>query len=237
MSAAGSVLASGARTAYELMFEVSPIIFSGGYAGATLGGLLPVLSFLGSFAGVDGLPEVRFVPLPGATVIANAIGAYPFANQVVAANAIIKQPKTVSLLMISPVNSDGGYLTKLAGFLALQNSFEAHMAAGGTFHVMTPSYPYMDCIMTNMQDVTSGAGSQQQIQWQIDFVQPLITQAAANSALNGLMSKISGGQQILSETWSNVQNAAGAAAQGVIGVQAFPVNLTGSVTSSPLPAL
>lgn len=217
-------IASGLRSTYDLMFQVSPIIFSGGYAANTVGGLLPILSFLGAFIGIGGLPETRFVPLPGATVISNAIGAYPFANQTVAANAIIREPKTVSLMMIAPVNSEGGYLTKMAAFLALQGAFEAHMTGGGTFHVMTPSYPYMDCIMTNMQDITSGTGKQQQIQWQLDFVQPLVTQAAAAAAFNGLMSKISGGQQVTSPDWSSPTTASGSAALGLGGATTFPVN-------------
>lgn len=212
--------AAGLRSTYDLMFQVSPIIFAGGAAASAIGGLLPVLSFLGSFIGLDGSPDIRFVPLPGATAISNSIGAYPFANQTVAANAIIQDPNAVSLMMISPVNSEGGYLTKMAAFLALKTSFEAHMASGGTFHVMTPAMPFMDCIMTKMQDVTSGTGKQQQIQWQIDFVQPLVTLSEAAAAFNGLMSKIAGGQQVTSPSWSGVTNAVGAVG---LGAQTFPI--------------
>jgi hypothetical protein len=174
-----------------------------------------VSTVINDVTGSDLLPTVRYVPLPGATVINNTVATYPFANQAVAGNAVIRNPKNVSLLMIAPVNSVGGYLLKMATFMALQSTFEAHTAAGGTFHVLTPSYPYFDCLMTGMTDVTSGEGHQQQIQWQIDFVQPLVTQQQAQTAWNGMMSKISGGQQITSSSWNAAAATAGTPVQGM----------------------
>ncbi|WP_253586648.1 hypothetical protein [Burkholderia cenocepacia] len=158
----------------------------------------------------------RFIVLPGGTIINNAVGTYPFANQQVAGNAIVMQPKNVSLLMIAPVKDAGGYLTKTAIFTSLQSSLEAHCAAGGTFHVATPARIYTNCILTSMTDVTSGEGKQQQIQWQLDFVQPLLTQQAASSAFGALMSKIAGGQQVTSPAWSGTVAAAGSAVQGAL---------------------
>jgi hypothetical protein len=213
-----NTLGNAARTAYDLAYQVSPIIFAGGSFASALGGMVPVLTVLGSLindvTGSDTAPTVKFVPIPGATVVNNTAATYPFANRNVAGNAVIRNPKNVSLLMIAPVNSVGGYLLKQATFMALQSTFESHTAAGGTFHVMTPSYPFFDCIMTGMTDVTSGEGYQQQIQWQIDFIQPLITQQSAQTAFNGMLSMISGGQQLTTSSWSEAASVAGTPVQG-----------------------
>jgi hypothetical protein len=214
-----NTLGNAARAAYDAAFQTSPIILSGGLFSSALGGVMTlsglVSTVINDVTGSDLLPTVRYVPLPGATVINNTVATYPFANQAVAGNAVIRNPKNVSLLMIAPVNSVGGYLLKMATFMALQSTFEAHTAAGGTFHVLTPSYPYFDCLMTTMTDVTSGEGHQQQIQWQIDFVQPLVTQQQAQTAWNGMMSKISGGQQITSSSWNAAAATAGTPVQGM----------------------
>jgi hypothetical protein len=214
-----NTLGNAARAAYDASFQISPIILSGGLFSSALGGVMTlsglVSTVINDVTGSDVLPTVRYVPLPGATVINNTVATYPFANQAVAGNAVIRNPKNVSLLMIAPVNSVGGYLLKMATFMALQSTFEAHTAAGGTFHVLTPSYPYFDCLMTTMTDVTSGEGHQQQIQWQIDFVQPLVTQQQAQTAWNGMMSKISGGQQITSSSWNAAAATAGTPVQGM----------------------
>jgi hypothetical protein len=214
-----NTLGNAARNLYDATFQTSPIILSGGLFSSALGGVMAlsglVSSVVNSVTGTDALPTVRYVPLPGATVISNTVATYPFANRAVAGNAVIRNPKNVSLLMIAPVNSVGGYLLKMATFMALQSTFEAHTAAGGTFHVLTPSYPYFDCLMTTMTDVTSGEGHQQQIQWQIDFVQPLVTQQQAQTAWNGMMSQISGGQQITSSSWNDAAATAGTPVQGM----------------------
>ncbi|WP_254661836.1 hypothetical protein [Burkholderia sp. CCA53] len=80
----------------------------------------------------------------------------------------------------------------------------------------TPARIYTNCILTSMTDVTSGEGKQQQIQWQLDFVQPLLTQQAASSAYGALMSKLAGGQQVTSPAWSGAVAAAGSAVQGAL---------------------
>lgn len=214
-----NTLGNAARNAYDLAYQTSPIILSGGVFASAIGGMAPVLTVLGSLindvTGSDTAPTVKFVPVPGSTVISNTAATYPFANKFVAGNAVIRNPKNVSLLMIAPVNSTGGYLLKQALFMALQSTFESHTAAGGTFHVLTPSYPYFDCIMTGMTDVTTGEGYQQQIQWQIDFIQPLVTQQQAQTAFNGLLSQVSGGQQLTTSSWADAASTAGTPVQGL----------------------
>ena len=54
------------------------------------------------------------------------IARYPFANQVVAANALLAQPLRVSLVMEAPVNENTGAMTKLVTMSALQSILQAH---------------------------------------------------------------------------------------------------------------
>lgn len=234
--------ASAFRFTYDLAFQVSPIILHGGSAANALGGMMPIVATLSSLVGTTqgalsngiGTNDFpwRFLPIPGGTVINNAVATYPFANQQVAADAIIEQPKSISLLMISPVKDTAGYLTKLALFMAFRASLQSHIEAGGTFHIATPSYLYTDCLLTTMTDVTPGDTKQQQVQWQIDFVQPLVTTQAADSAYNSLMQKLSGGSKITDPSWSGTQPSVGTASPGAVNditqqfgvINKFPVS-------------
>lgn len=219
-----ATLANAARTAYDLAFQVSPIILTGGLATGILGGNLPIIALYGQAAGfVQGAVSsgsisaddfyCRFVPLPGSTVINQTIGQYPFANQLVAANATVQQPLTISLQMIVPVKDSGGYLTKLAIFSSLQQSLLLHNASGGSYTIATPSLLYTNCLMTAMTDITGGETRQQQVSYQLDFVQPLISKQQAQAATSALMSKLSGGNQITSPSWSGASATAGQPAQ------------------------
>lgn len=226
-------LSNVARSAYDLAFQISPIILTGGIASQLPGQATPVIALIGQIAGIAqsfitngiGLSSigVRFVPMAGATVISNIAGTYPFANQQTAGNALVSQPLTISLEMIAPVNSDGGYITKLAIFTALRESFAAHNAAGGTYSIATPSYIYTNCLMTGITDVTGGNTRQQQINWQIDFVKPLLAQQDASNAESALISKLTNGQQQTSAGWSNITGVAGT--QGAV---AGVTSLTGN---------
>ncbi len=238
------IITTAFRDAYDLSFQVSPIILNGGIAATTPGGMLPIIMLTGQVigflqgalsSGSIGLSDfpIRYVPIPGATVISNAIGTYPFANQQVAANAVIQQPTNISLLMIAPVKATGGYLLKLAGFTALVTALTNHNNAGGTYTIATPSYIYTDCVMTAMTDVTTADTKQQQVQWQLDFNKPLISLQDAAIAFNGMASKLSGGSQVTSSSWSGANAGVGSPGQGATGLS----GLTGSVNNfmaSPL---
>jgi hypothetical protein len=189
-------------TDYQQSYEKSPIILVNGICEGVPGGMLPVISLLnvldnpvtqspssGSAVDTGGL-NARFIPMSGATVIDNQIGMYPFANQSVAANAIITQPLAISLLMIAPVNTPGGYALRRAAFTNLQAQLYKHSTQGGTFNVATPAFLYTDCILSRVQDATPGEGKQAQTQWRFDFIQPLLTIEAARQAQNALMSKL-----------------------------------------------
>lgn len=208
---------SSYRAQYDVAFQVSPIILKGGSVAGAQGGMVP----LSTITNVGGKTFAKYLPIPGSTLIANSVGMYPFANQIVAANAIIQQPLTISLRMIAPVNESGGYLTKLHSFSALQQTLQNHNTAGGVYIVATPAFVYDDLIMTAMTDITDEQMAQKQIEWQIDFIKPLITLAGAAAAMNNAMSKISSGGQINGPpAWSGNQAANAANLSSVTGALA-----------------
>jgi len=241
-----SGFASAAQAAYTLAYQVSPIILTGGLASSVLGNAIPIIQLTGQLAAfTEGVLSTgglsvndfyaQFMLVPGGNVINNAIGMYPVANQQVAANAIIAQPLTLSLVMIAPVNTDGGYLTKLAIFTSLVTSLNQHNLAGGTYAVATPAYIYTNGVMTALTDITSGPGRQQQIEWQLDFTFPLITQAAANAAAaqqNSKIGQFTNGTKISdATTWSGVSPATGTPAPGATNFTQGAVGLAGAVNS------
>lgn len=236
--------------AYDLAFQISPIILVGGIAANTLGGMLPIIALGGqALSALQGAVSngintdaffARYVPIPGSTLINQSVATYPFANQATAANATIQQPLSISLRMIAPVQDTAGYITKLAIWTSLQNSLVAHNAAGGTYTVSTPWYTYTGCILQSITDTTGGDGKQQQIMAQWDFIQPLTTQMQANSAYNSLMSKLAGGSQVTPSTaagtsiWSNASVAVGSAAQNAVSGIGSLTGVVNQYLSSPI---
>lgn len=135
----------------------------------------------------------HFVPSPGASLYRQIIGKYPFANQAVAANAVIQQPTNVSLRMICPAKPPGGYANKLAIMTALQGVIKKHNSSGGTYIVATPSFIYTNCVYLDLTDVSRTDDVQAQNTWQWDFEAPLLTLQDVASAQSGLMSQLTAG--------------------------------------------
>jgi hypothetical protein len=211
------------RDTYDLAFQKSPIVLTGGTVG-----WLPIVALLGNLAGLlqGGLSSgnlsmsdfyATFIPLPGTSVINISAATYPFADQHVAANAVIDEPLGVSLQMIVPVKNTAGYLTKLPLFLSIRNALYHHQMNGGLFSVATPSYIYDDCILNLMNDITNSETKQQQIEWQLDFIQPLVSQNQAQAAMNSTMNAISGGTKLTaaSNMWQAGAQQAVSAASGI----------------------
>lgn len=237
------------RAIFQLGFEISPIIFTGGIAGdgpggfGIPGGMLPIVAITEALNFADGLLGggtnlsldnffAHFRVLPGSTLIDNQIGSYPFANQQVAANAIIAQPLNVSLRMDCPVKSPGGYVAKLATLMALRSALAQHNANGGTYTVATPGFLYTDCIMTGMRDISTGESKQSQVSWQFDFVRPLVTLQEAQSAMGQLMSKLTNGQ-VTDGSLSGAPQTAGNVLSGAAPATApVSTNLAGTGVSS-----
>ena len=109
---------------FDYTYRISPIILVGGIAGGFVGGAVPIVTYLQPDmfrtlldTGTGDLTYdnffAHFDPLPQASLIENQIGEYPFANQTVAANAIIVQPLRVSLRMIATVKPPNKIVTLL----------------------------------------------------------------------------------------------------------------------------
>ena len=229
--------------AFKLAFELSPIFLTGGIAENVPGGGLPIVLFTEAGNFVHGLLAsggsdlsmdnffAHFQPMPGGTLIDNQVGSYPFANQAVAANSIIAQPLTISMLMLCPARS---YPNKTATLITLQSLLKQHNSTGGTYTVITPGAFMTNCLMTSMRDVSSGQGHQAQSAYQIDFIKPLLTLNDAESLLGSLMLKLDGGTQISGQpAWSGTTPAAGAP-NSVMGPDVIPSSV-GSPASSTSP--
>jgi hypothetical protein len=197
---------SAGQTAGDLAFTKSPIVLTGGIA-ANLGNYLPIValtqvgfSLISLLTGKNPLDLnnffANFVVLPGGMLISNQVATYPFANQSIAANAIIAQPLPISVRMICPARGTLGYAAKLATMSALTAALSQHNLLGGLYSIVTPSYIYTNCIMTGMRDISGGGDKQVQVEWQLDFTQPLVTLAAAQSALNTLTNSLTNGTPI-----------------------------------------
>jgi hypothetical protein len=225
-----STVQSVVRTAYELAFSGSPILLTGGIASAIPGGTLPIIVILNALttganlltaaAGQNSVSAAltqfaTFEPLAGSNLISTQIASYPFASQAVAANAAITTPLSVALRMVVPAQGAGGYTLKTATMIALKTALDAHIQAGGLFTVLTPSYFYEGCILLDLRDNTSGAGTQKQVEWVWSFQMPLTQEQQLTQVLNNLMSKISGGLPN-NNTWSSISTAVGGAT-GSIG--------------------
>ena len=112
-------MASAGQTAFQGAFQISPLILTGGVAANIPGGMLPVVSLTESLAFVTGLLSgsaqdnldaflMQWLPQAGSSLIEQRIGEYTFANQATAANAVIRDPLNISMLMIVAAK-DGGH--------------------------------------------------------------------------------------------------------------------------------
>ncbi len=183
---------------YKLGFEISPIILTQGIATSIPGGLLPIIAITEAANFANGLISgnidlnlddffAHYKPLSGNMLQSNQVATYPFANSAVAANSIIAEPLHISMLMTCPARQTLGVYFKLAIMSALQKALSLHNTTGGLYTIVTPSYVYQNCLMTAMVDVSGENSKQSQIQWRLDFMQPLVTAAQASSIENSLM--------------------------------------------------
>ncbi len=199
------------QSAFELGFVISPIVLTNGIAQNAPAGMVPIVSLLngpGFFGDANinnaislGVDAIRagtgdwfaYFDIPGgATLINNQYGMYPFANQRVAANAVIVQPSAVSLIMHCPWKNAGDAWIKTAIMAGLKTSLDQHTNLGGTYTVVTPSYTYTNQLLVSLRDVSApGAGdTQRQTTWEWAFTGPLLTLKDAEAAQNSLMQKI-----------------------------------------------
>ena len=232
-------MTTATRLAWQIAIQISPVILTNGIS-TPMGGALPIVALTESANFVDNLfsgninlnplatPNLEqffanWTPMPGSTLLANQVGMYPFANQAVAANAIIVQPKNISVKMTCPARGNFGYYLKLGTMTALVKTLEQHINLGGTFSVITPSYIYTDCLLTNLSDFSGMGSNQIQYEYRFDFVQPLLTVQAAQMAASGLLAKIQSGATLSgSPTWSSALQTANPAAAFISGLSSIP---------------
>jgi hypothetical protein len=135
-----------------------------------------------------------FNVVPGGQLVLQQIGKYPFANQSIAANAVIREPLTLSVLMDTPMRKKGnGWDYKLHTFSMLKSTLDRHNNLGGTYTVVTPAFVYENLVMTALTDISRSANPLPQNAWRFDFEQPLVTLSGLSGALNSLTSKLAQG--------------------------------------------
>lgn len=201
-----NIISSAGREVFDLAYRCSPIFLTKGIASEVIGGVMPIMVLTESLGFANSLltGDVslstddffgHFTPLPGGSLINNSVGMYPFANQTVAANALINEPLTLSMLMVCPPRKEGAYVTKMATISALQAALYKHNAMGGLYTIATPGYIYTDMIMTGMRDATSNPEINPQSAFQFDFMRPLTQQSEAQQKKSTLMNKLSSGSK------------------------------------------
>ncbi|ELE4929232.1 hypothetical protein RC169_002779 [Salmonella enterica] len=209
------------RELYKLGFEISPVILCDGVAQSIPGGMLPIVALTQSASYVSGLMggAIELTDLdkyfchwraaPGGTMVDYDIGRYPFANQAVAANALLSQPLRIPMQMDAPVNENTGAMTKLVTLSSLQAVLQAHASLGGTFIVATPGIIYSNCILRTVRDVTGANDALPQRQWLWDFEQPLLSETGAEQAINSYLGKIDNGDKATESAWTSTISAIG----------------------------
>jgi len=227
-------------TDFEYNYTICPITLVGGVANIMQGGMMPIVALTepGSFANGVYSPATT-TPMnasdffatykiePGSTLLKFRYGQYPYANQNVAANAAIADPLTLSVKMICPAKTNGGYTTKQAVMTSLKQTLQQHVALGGSFIYSSPALIYDSLLLNEIRDQgPEGADKQVQNIYIWEFWQPLLTVAQADQAANSLMTRYQSGAQVLSENgmlpWS-----------GLSATQGQPGSV---VTSSVVPA-
>ena len=211
-----SIVASAGRSLYKLSYQISPIILVNGLAENITEQMLPIVALTQSVDFATGLLSgsinideflCHFEVIPGGNLISNQVGQYPFANQAVAANAIIAQPLRVALHMKCPVNTDGGHLSKFVTLSALKGALDYHIQLGGTFTVVTPSFIYDNCLLLDLKDVSNSQSKQVQNAWQWEFYRPLIAVSQTETAQSSLISKLTNGDRVISPSWSGLSQS------------------------------
>ena len=135
------------NTPVQLSYQVCPIMLTGGIASQISGGILPMLALVStallqieSQADINDLDDAfgAFNVLPGGTLVTQSIGKYPFANQYVAANAVIHEPLTISVIMDAPMRGPNAWEIKHATMTNLKMQLDNHNDAGGLYTIAAP---------------------------------------------------------------------------------------------------
>jgi hypothetical protein len=186
----------------QLAYQVCPIILTGGSASQVPGAMIPMLSLFSPGGTALNLPfDIgdlddafgSFNIIPGGQLVLQTIAKYPFANQTVGANAVIKEPLTLSVIMDAPMRGPNAWAIKKTVFTSLKGALDAHNNVGGTYTIATPAFTYDNMVMTALTDNSRGNASLPQNAWRFDFERPLVALQDLADAQNALMSKLTNG--------------------------------------------
>jgi hypothetical protein len=133
-----------------------------------------------------------FTVMPGGTLCANTVPKYPLADMTLAANAIVRDPITVSLIWDTPMRGINAWDVKLATMQALKATLDLHNNMGGRYGVMTPAFYYDNLILTSLTDNSRGGSPLPQNAWRFDFERPMVIATTDITGLTGAQSILVG---------------------------------------------
>lgn len=190
---------TAARQKFRMQYEYAPILLKYGIADGFSEKVMSILQLTqqGGYPVSDSGYFGYFAFVNGGTYMQNTVAQYPFANQYVAANAIVRQPNNVSLLMNCPATASMPIDRRQSIFQSLIASLDRHVAMGGLFVVYTPMGILDNCVLLATRDASNGENAILQNGIIFDFQQPLImTIDDANKASNTTAGKIDAGAKI-----------------------------------------
>lgn len=218
-------------TQYQLLYQISPIFLQNGIATNNItGNMLPLLNILDPNAFVSSsafgaTPTVSdwtledafaiFQPAPGGSLIQQSIGEFPYANLNVAANAVLRNPINVSMIMVTPMKQKGSWTVKMNKMTALKQTLDNHNNAGGTYVVFTPAFIYQDMLMLSLTDISTTQSALPQNAWKWDFTRPLVQLAELANAQSNMTSKLTGGLPITMDTTGQINMNSALSALGL----------------------
>ena len=181
-------------------YQLAPILLVGGIANRTAqNGTMTILTLTEGSETVNYPNEsdyfAHFKPLPGGTLVDFSAAEYPFASMNMAANAMVQNALKFSLLMTCPprTNPRISYPSVQAIITRIQRQMTAHVLAGGVCTVATPATIYQNCLFLSLRDASSAGDKTVQNAFVWEFLQPLITQQAAEQVYNNLYNKLANG--------------------------------------------
>jgi hypothetical protein len=198
----------------QLLYQLTPIWLQNGIATNSAGGYLPILAILNYevFAALNNLAGQSqavqnamqsdwsfenafaiFQPAPGGSLVKQSIAEYPFANLNVAANATLRDPLNVSMIMMTPMKEPHAWALKASRMTSLKAVLDEHNNLGGTYIVFTPAYIYSDMCIEALTDASTAASPLPQNTWRWDFTKPLVSMQDIYGAESNLISKLTAG--------------------------------------------
>lgn len=189
---------TAARQRFRMQYEYAPILLKNGIAESYPEKVMSILQLTqqNGYPADDSGYFGYFSFVNGGTFMQNTVAQYPFANQYTAANAIVRQPNNISLLMTCPARSNMPLDLRQAIFHSVIASLVRHIELGGMFVVFAPMAIMQNCLLLAVRDSSSGENAALQNGMIFDFTQPqIMTDEDAQKATNQTMDKINKGEK------------------------------------------